>query len=130
MTPTAAFAAPAVPPAHNRSSALVLLDSVVAGVLWMVLLTGGGICAFFSLFFGMNLNGCQANRDCPQWDQVLRATWTVWGGVTLALVVALIGTIVCAVRRRYVSYWPLIGMVIVAGAMYLGVYLADQAGGL
>lgn len=119
------------PEPRRRSTTAVVVDIVVASVLWGVLLLGSGIAVFYAvMYFTWGLDGCVTGRPCAARDQAEHAVYLVCLGVAVAGVIAAVGTLTCALLRRAVWCWPLIGLLIAGGATWWGVRIAQAAGGL
>mgnify|MGYP001044975588 CR=1 FL=1 len=125
--PAAPWAAPPpqAPLPPRRSQTAVILDVVATVVGWGLLGLVVVGCLYFSLFFGMATDSCYTGDACRE-DLVGTAFITVWAGGALAVVVPLIGTIVCLIKKWYVFYWPLIGIGIMAAGMAIGVAIIDN----
>lgn len=114
---------PPSPPRRGQTAAIV--DVVVTIVGWMGLGLVVAATLFYSVFFGMVTDSCFADSGCNE-DLVGTAVATVWGGALAAIVVALAGSIVSLVGRRYCFYWPLIGIAITVAAFAIGLAAIDN----
>lgn len=118
---------PLPPPSKSRSTTAVTLDIVGTVLGWVALLLAAAGAAFISLFFVMITDSCTGGPECDL-DLVEQGAGIVWIGDAAALLTALVGTVICAVKRRYMFYWPLIGVVIVVVGLWVGVSMAEAGG--
>lgn len=126
--PPAPHHAPPAPrpvPSAPRNEAGVIVDVVLGSLLWVALLLCGAAAVFISFLFALAGSGCYSGR-CAQDGLIVTAMITVWVGTGLAGVIALAGTITCICLRKYFSYWPLIGILVVILCTGVGVVLTDR----
>lgn len=94
---------------------LTSILSVVAGLVAMA--TVG-----FSFFFVMATDSCNGHCDAG----ALNAAYAVtWGGVAVAVLIAVSGVIVAAVRGWQMWIWPALALLLILVALGIGLYLAD-----
>jgi len=84
-----------------------------------------GLGAFYySLFFPMATDAC----DTPALDAALdQAYLLVWGGIAIAVMVMLPGTIIAAVRGWVMWIWPTLALGLIVITLVIGVYLISSA---
>ena len=125
------------PPSSVRSApgpaAARPIDRVVAFLLWILLILGCALVGFFSVFAGLNSDGCPAAAAlCGKHGDALLLGGT--GVFWLLLVVVAVGTLVGIVRAvgkgRAAWYIPMVGALAVAlsGAAFIGYVGAISAG--
>jgi cytochrome bd-type quinol oxidase subunit 2 len=77
----------------------------------------------FSFFFVMATDSC--NEHCD--TETLNAAYLVtWGGVGLAVLIAMSGVIVAAVRGWLMWIWPALALLLTLVALGIGLHLADN----
>jgi hypothetical protein len=100
--------------------------SAVDITLTAVLSVVAGLAAFgtvgFSFFFVMAADSC--NEHCA-YDALNGAYIVTWGGVGLAVLIAVAGVIVAAVRGRLMWIWPAVALLLILVALGIGVHLAN-----
>jgi len=109
-----------VPGPHKRSP----VDRVVSVVLCVLAVLAAVGSVLSSFFFVMATDSCGTD-DCD----FSRITWAyavTWGGVGLALLIALIGLIVAARRGTVMWVWPALALVVVIAALAGGAQLASS----
>jgi hypothetical protein len=81
------------------------------------------LCLASSLFFPMVTDSCanQCNDAMLGWAYLV-----TWGGVVIAALVAIGGSIFAAVRGRVMWVWPTVGLGLVVVAAIIGVALANS----
>src|ERR1700743_143511 len=91
---------PHLAPQQQRSTA-----DVIATVVLLVLAAGAAIASLWvSLFFAMATDPCgpdNCNTAAVTWAYVVS-----WGGVGVAAVIGIAGTVVAAARKRVMWVWP------------------------
>ena len=100
--------------------------SVVDITLTWILSVIAGLAAFgtigFSFFFVMATDSC--NEHCA-YDALNAAYIVTWGGVGAAVVLAVAGVIVAAVRGWLMWIWPALALLLILVALGIGVHLAN-----
>ncbi len=115
---------------HPEKSASTA-DTVATTLLWIALVVVGGVGGFFSLFAVMATDRCSSGSDDPCNYLTINAAFAVaWGGLALAAVIALVGTIWATNRRTTKFVWPLIGLILVVLALGLGTLLLNAGVGM
>ena len=100
--------------------------SVVDITLTSILSVLAGLAALgtvgFSFFFVMATDSCNEHCDTG----TLNAAYLVtWGGVGVAILIAVSGVIVAAVRGWLMWIWPALALLLILLALGIGVHLAD-----
>ncbi|KXP00636.1 hypothetical protein AXK60_11335 [Tsukamurella pseudospumae] len=109
----------------------MIADLVVATVLWGLLVLAGGLAMFFAvMYFSASAPGCAAGSPCAAREQAEFAVVVLSAGVLGGWAVAGVGSVACAVVRRSVWYWPLLGILIASAGTWWGFRLVIDAGGL
>lgn len=110
---------PAHPPPRRRRSAL---DVVATTTLIVVLLLAAVASFAFSGYFEMATDMC--GRDCGQ-PWVSLAYLVTWGGLVVALVMAVLGIVVAARRATPMWIWPALAVLLVFGSFAAGMMLSS-----
>lgn len=116
------------PPARAPLGGARIADIVATAFLCIAQLSLSAFGLLWSLFFPMAMDSCSA-RTCSN-DLMTAAFAAAWGGIGAATLLALIGVVLGATRRRVMFVWPLLGTIIVVAASVGGAQLATAAGGL
>jgi hypothetical protein len=115
----AAAQLPPVPAPKRRSPVDITITSVVFAIA--VLAALGSL--WLSLLFAMATDSCEAQCNFG----VLGAAYLVtWGGVSIAAIVAIVGTFVAVVRGKILWIWPTLGLALIVVSFVVGVTLADS----
>jgi hypothetical protein len=100
--------------------------SAVDITLTSILSVVAGLAAFgtvgFSFFFVMAADSC--DEHCA-YDALNAAYIVTWGGVGLAVLLAVAGVIVAAVRGWLMWIWPAVALLLILVALGTGVHLAN-----
>ena len=121
---------PAAPAGRSRSTAVVVIDAVVASLLGGVLVLAGGLAMFFAvMYFSASVDGCGSAGSCAAREQAEFAVLVLCASVLASWTVAGLGTIACALLRRYFWYWSAIGMLIASAGIWWAFRLVIDAGG-
>jgi cytochrome bd-type quinol oxidase subunit 2 len=100
--------------------------STVDITLTAILSVVAGLAAFgtvgFSFFFVMAADSC--NEHCA-YDALNAAYIVTWGGVAVAVLLAVAGVIVAAVRGWLMWIWPAVALLLIVVALGIGVHLAN-----
>ncbi|MET9328117.1 hypothetical protein [Tsukamurella sp. NPDC003166] len=119
---------PVVP--RRRRTGVLIADLVVATVLWGLLVLAGGLAMFFAvMYFSASVPGCVARNPCAAREQAENAVVVLSAGVLGGWTVAGVGSAACAVVRRSVWYWPLLGILIASAGTWWGFREVIAAGG-
>jgi hypothetical protein len=106
--------------ARQRSTA-----DVIATCVTLVLAAAAGALSFsFSPFFVMATDSC-GNDNCDT-AAVSWAYVVTWGGLGLAVVVAIGGTLFAAVRQRRMWVWPTAALALIVVTFIIGSLLAGS----
>jgi hypothetical protein len=95
-------------------------DLVLTPLLGVGLLLGCAASFVYSGFAVMATDGCGGTPERCDFTLINTAYVVAWGGIALALLVALVGIIISAVKRKPMFIWPAIGLVILVAAMVVG----------
>lgn len=115
---------PTYPPRPSRP----VWDIVVTVVLGVLLLGACALGALYSMFAVMATAVCSGTDRC-NFDLVNTAYLVAWGGIGVALLVALVGGCIAAARRRIVVGWPMLGWVIFLTTYIAGGFLLNAGVG-
>jgi hypothetical protein len=107
--------APPTPP-HRRP--FTTLDLVLTPLLSVVLLLSCGVAVVVSMFAAMGTDSCSSQR-CSA-TMIGLAYAVAWGGVIASILVAAIGVLVSAVKRKTMFGWPVAGLVVLVATTVLG----------
>jgi hypothetical protein len=112
---------PPPPPAGKRP--FTTLDLVLTPVLSVLLLVLCGLALVMSMFAAMGMDSCGINHECSA-TLIGLAYACAWGGIGTAVLVALVGVLVSAVKRKTMFGWPIAGIgVLVLGTVVGGLVL-------
>ena len=101
------------------------VDRVVTAVLSVVAALAAFGSVWLSFIFVMANDSCFPN-ECETSTVIMWAHLVTWGGVALAVVIAVVGLIV-AIRRGTVMWvWPALALVVVTAALAGGAELAGS----
>lgn len=118
------YAPPPPPPAVRRSTA----DTVATALLMALLVAVGGFAALWTLFGMMATDRCSPGPNDPCNDALIGVAYLVgWGGLALAGILALTGTIRASRKAQPMFVWPLMGLLLVVVSV-IGWVLLLQAG--
>jgi hypothetical protein len=108
------------PQSNQRSKA----DTVATVAMFVLAAIAGALSVSFSFFFVMATDSCTANNcDTSALDWAYVVTW---GGVGVAAIVAVVGIIVAARRKRVMWVWPTIALALIIVAVVIGSQLANS----
>jgi hypothetical protein len=108
------------PQSNQRSKA----DPVATVIMFVLATIAGVLSVSYSFFFVMATDSCTGNTcDTSALDWAYAVTW---GGVGLAAIVAIGGTIVAAARKRVMWVWPTIAQGLIIVAVVIGALLANS----
>jgi hypothetical protein len=100
-------------------------SDVVATVVAFVLAAAAGVLSFcISPFFAMAADPC-GNNNCD----TAAITWAyvvTWGGLGVAVVVAIGGAVFAAIRQRRMWVWPTAGLALIVVTFAIGSLLAGS----
>jgi hypothetical protein len=106
------------------------VDLVLTPLLSGALLFGSLVGFYFSLFAGMATDVCGGTPDRCDDGLIAGAYAVAWGGIGLAVVVAVVGISIAAIRRKPMFIWPIVGLVLfVIGMVAGGLMLNTGTGG-
>jgi hypothetical protein len=112
---------PPYPPPQRKPFSTT--DLVLTPLFGIGLLLGCAAGFVYSGFAVMATDGCGGTPDKCDYGLINGAYVVAWGAIALAILVALVGIVVSAVKRRTMFIWPLIGGVILVAGMVAGGFL-------
>jgi hypothetical protein len=112
-----------------RKKPFSTVDLVLTPLLSGLLLVGSIVGFSFSLFAGMATDVCGGTPDRCNDGLIGGAYVTAWGGVGLAVIVAIVGITVAAVKRKPMFIWPIVGLVVFVAAMVVGGFMLNAGTG-
>ena len=83
----------------------------------------------YSGFAAMATDGCGGTPERCDYGLINTAYVVAWGGIAAALLVAVVGIVIAAVRRGTMFIWPLVGGVIFVAGMVGGGFLLNAGVG-
>ncbi len=90
---------------------------------------GALIGFYFSLFAGMATDVCGGTPDRCSNGLIGAAYAVAWGGIALAMLVALVGVTIAAVKRKPMFIWPIVGLVVFLCGMVAGGFMLNAGVG-
>lgn len=110
-----------LPSAAQHQPRLTSWDVVCTVALWAVLVAAAAAGMWLSLFFGFAADTCPTDGCPPVPLSIDEWVYPVtWGGIGVALALAVIGPFVSLWRRWYMLIWPAIGIGIVIASWVAG----------
>lgn len=105
----------------------VIVWDLVLTIVLLVLLVGGGLLLGFFAFLLLAFGGdsCGASSTCD-YDVMTTGAFTAVGGVVLVGFLALVGSIVLLVLRRTAFWVPLVGLVLMIAAFWIGASISSS----
>ncbi|SPM32426.1 hypothetical protein BN1232_01573 [Mycobacterium rhizamassiliense] len=98
---------------------------IIATIVAFVLAVAVGVLSLsFSPLFVMATDPC-SNNNCD----TTALTWAyvvAWGGLAVAAIVAIGGTVFAAIRQRVMWVWPAAGLALIAVTFIIGTLLAGS----
>jgi uncharacterized membrane protein len=108
------------PQQQQRSTA----DVIATGVALVLAVIAGVLAVSSSVFYPMAADPCGSD-NCN--TQAISVAYVVtWGGVAVAAIVAIGGTLFAALRRRVMWVWPTAALVLIVVTVVTGVLLAGS----
>lgn len=105
---------------------VIVWDLVVTVVLLVVMTLGGLALAFFAfLLLAFGGDSCGASSTCD-YDVMTNGAFAAIGGVVLVGLLALVGAIVMLVLRRIAFWIPLVGIVLMIAAFWIGASISSS----
>ena len=105
---------------------VIVWDLVVTIVLLVVMTLGGLALAFFAfLLLAFGGDSCGASSICD-YDVMTNGAFAAIGGVVLVGLLALVGAIVMLVLRRVAFWIPLVGIVLMIAAFWIGASISSS----
>lgn len=105
---------------------VIVWDLVVTIVLLVVMTLGGLALAFFAfLLLAFGGDSCGASSTCD-YDVMTNGAFAAIGGVVLAGLLAFVGAIVMLVLRRIAFWIPLVGIVLMIAAFWIGASISSS----
>jgi hypothetical protein len=107
---------PQVQPPKRRSQLEIVITLVISA------LAVGAACVSFSysLFWAMGFDAC-STADPPRCNPPLGWAFLVtWGGIAVAIVIAVSGMVVAAVRGRVMWIWPTVALGLIVVGTVIG----------
>jgi hypothetical protein len=98
-------------------------DLVLTPLLGVGLLLGCAASFVYSGFAVMATDGCGGTPNRCDFGLINAAYVVAWGAIALAMLVAFVGIVASAVRRKTMFIWPLIGLVMLVAGMVAGGFL-------
>ena len=112
---------PDFPPQQKQRSTADVIATVATLLLAVI---AGVLSLSFSMFFAMAADPCGSN-NCNT-EAIGWAYLITWGGVGVAAIVAIGGTLFAALRRRLMWVWPTVALVLIIVATGIGTLLAGS----
>lgn len=98
---------------------------IIATIVAFVLAAAAGVLSFaFSPLFAMATDPC-GNNNCDT-TAITWAYWVTWGGLGVAVVVAIGGALFAAVRQRRMWLWPTAALALIIVTFIAGSLLAGS----
>jgi hypothetical protein len=108
------------PQSKQRSKA----DTVATVAMFVLAAIAGVLSVSYSFIFVMATDSCTGqNCDTSALDWAYAVTW---GGVGIAAIVAVVGIIVAAKRKRIMWVWPTIALGLIIVGVVIGAQLANS----
>jgi hypothetical protein len=106
-------------PPRRRSTA----DIVATSVVLVIAAATGVLSLAFSMFFPMATDACadDCNTSLIGWAYLM-----TWGGVGIAAIVAVGGTVIAAACRRVMWVWPTVALVLIIVTVVIAVGLVGS----
>lgn len=105
---------------------VIVWDLVLTIVLLALMTVGGLVLAVFAfLLLAFGGDSCGASSTCD-YDVMTTGAFAAVGGVALVGVLALVGAVVMLVLRRIAFWIPLVGIVLMVAAFWIGASISSS----